>query len=216
MKAILALECSATPSSLHLESEEGEALYTHQWEQTRNHDAELFPALQQALARLEEAEGELSFILVGAGPGSYGGVRVALAAAAGISIVKGVEVIAIDSWAQLSEQQTRGIISDAKRGGWTLRNPQGQIQVYQTEELKQFVTTQKLRVASVEPSEKLEALDIPIEQHSLYPEAKGLIATWKHLSTQEQDALRLIPPAPIYVRPPHITQAKRKPWECKG
>ncbi len=216
MKALLALECSATPSSLHLESEAGETLFSHQWEQTRNHDAELFPALQQALACLEEAGGELAGILVGAGPGSYGGVRVALAAAAGISIVKQVEVIAIDSWAQLSEQQTRCIISDAKRGGWTLRAPQGQIQVYQSEELQQLVTLQGLRVASVEASTKLEALSITIEQHSLYPTAAGLISTWNNLSEQEQEALRLIPPAPIYVRPPHITQAKRKPWECKS
>ncbi len=208
---ILAIECSLLPSSLCLIAHEGATQYQHQWSTQRNHDAELFPALQHCMQLLGDTA--LDLIIVGAGPGSYGGVRVALAAADGIAIVRGSQVVALDSWAQLSESETRFILSDARRGGWTLRHPQGSIEVVTLEQIKQL-QSEGAQLASVEDEDILLKSDLHIAEHSLRPTAAGLIESWHALSTEQQGTLLATPPAPIYVRQPHITKAKRKPWEC--
>ncbi len=208
---ILAIECSLTPSSLCLMNDEGALLYHHEWYVDRNHDAELFPALEQCLAIL--ADRPLDLILVGSGPGSYGGVRVALAAAEGISLVRASKIAAIDSWAQLAVGGRDWIISDAKRGGWTLRHPGGLIEVSTIEAINALLA-QGERIGSVESAELLTKNDLSEVEAALAPSAQGLVETWLHMTPEAQQLLLDTPPAPIYVRQPHITKAKRKPWEC--
>ncbi len=209
---ILALECSQPAASLCLADAEGKVLCSATWQAERNHDAYLFPALQQAMDALGNCP--LSHILVGAGPGSYGGVRVALAAAVGISTVTGARVVAVPSWDHLAAERGEDacIISDARRGGWTLRRPGGQIEVVNTEELP----VAGVRLFSIEPAEALAARGISVEAGGLSPVAEGLVASWLSLSPAAQEALADRAAEPIYVRPPHITAAKRKPWECKA
>ncbi len=213
---ILALECSQPDASLCLADAEGKVLYSALWHAERNHDAYLFPALQEAMEHLGE-DTSLTHILVGAGPGSYGGVRVALAAAVGISTVTGARSVAIDSWADLAARAGTGacIISDARRGGWTLRRPDGHIDVLSTAEL---LATQAAgaRLFSIEAEEELKARGITIEAGGQTPGAEGLVRTWFSLTAEQQHQLAARTPEPIYVRPPHITAAKRKPWETKA
>lgn len=206
---IIAIECSHPKASLCL-SKGGKIVHDATWETARNHDSYLFPALKAALALLGAKA--LDIILVGAGPGSYGGVRVAIAAASGISIVKGCRLAAIDSWAQLSNGQ-RLIISDAKRGGWTLRQLNGAIEVHSLEEMLQLQESGQT-FSSLEKKELHETQGLFAEKYELVPSAKGLLSTWNHLSEEQQQSLCEQVASPIYVRPPHITKAKRKPWEC--
>ncbi len=207
---ILAIECSLPDASLCLADENGRIISSHSWRAVRNHDSFLFPALEAALEQL--AEDKLETILIGAGPGSYGGVRVALAAGVGISMVRGATMVAIDSWTQLVEEPLH-IISDAKRGGWTLRLPEGEIQVLSTEEIILHQANQEIRYASVETKEKLNAAGIRAEAYELKSTAQGLVSSWIALSETEREKLAAKPPEPIYVRPPHITKAKKKAWE---
>ncbi len=209
---ILALECSQPDASLCLCNAEGRLLYSASWHAERNHDAHLFPALQQAMDSLGETP--LSLILVGAGPGSYGGVRVALAAAVGIATVTGARTVAVGSWDALSAEKGERacIISDARRGGWTVRHPGGRIDVLSTEELQAL----NLPLFSIEPAEALAARGICVEEGALTPVAEGLVRTWLSLAPSQQEALAARAAEPIYVRPPHITAAKRKPWETRA
>ncbi len=212
---ILALECSQADASLCLADAEGNILYAASWHAERNHDAHLFPALQEAMDALDGRP--LSLILVGAGPGSYGGVRVALAAAVGIATVTGARTVAVGSWDSLAAE--RGvhacIISDARRGGWTLRHPDGRIEVLSTEELS-AVQQNGARLFSIEPAEELASRGVSVEAGGLVPSSAGLVHAWLSLSAVEQQKLAARAPEPIYVRPPHITAAKRKPWETKA
>ena len=79
------------------------------------HSATLFPAL----TRLGIPRLKLRRIIVGLGPGSFSGIRVALAAAQGIALVQNVSVIGICSAYSVALQHkevTRlGVFSDAKR-----------------------------------------------------------------------------------------------------
>lgn len=197
---ILAIECSTPRASLCLGDFDAE------WTAVRNHDAYLFPALREALAHAA-----VDVILVGSGPGSYGGVRVALAAATGISLVTQARVVALCSWESLCEGRA-SILSDAKRGGWTLRTPDGQIHVLDTDAVKSRLAAGQL-IWSVEPTAVLDRAGLSLPRTGLQPTARGLVSTWLSLNAEEQAARAAAPAEPIYVRPPHITTPKHKPWE---
>ena len=209
-KTILAIECSQAKASLCL-AVAGNVVYQAQWQAERNHDAHLFPALKESLTHLNGDK--LACILVGSGPGSYGGIRVALAAAQGLALVHHAHVIALCSWESLAAQGTRAIISDAKRGGWTFRHPNGSIDVLETEALKAKIAAGE-KVASVETEEQLAKHSIQVQESGLVPQATGLVESWLARSPEAQEAALKSIPEPIYVRPPHITKAKHKPWEC--
>ena len=206
MMNLLAIECSTAHASLCLS---GGAEYEQSWVAERNHDAHLFPALGSALNALGDAP--LHAILVGAGPGSYGGVRVALAAATGVAFVRNCPIVPMCSWEQLCEGRA-GILSDAKRGGWTLRRPGGDISVLDTPGVQQALAAGEL-IWSIESEETLSRAGLALPRVGLVPTARGLVDIWRTLSEQEQARRCSLPAEPIYVRPPHITTPKRKPWE---
>lgn len=209
---ILALETSQPNASLCLNLS-GEVPFTRQWHAERNHDAYLFPALRDALDLLGSEP--LDLILVGSGPGSYGGVRVALAAAVGLSMVRGAAVVALPSWLQLTRDGT-SVFSDAKRGGWTLQRPDCDLRVVGADELRQLAAD-GAALGTVETSEHIAALGLPTSiPCSLRPDAEGLAASWLALSPDRQQYYADKPAEPIYVRPPHITAAKHKPWEIRA
>ena len=59
--------------------------------------------------------------------------------------------------------------------------------------------------------EDLEALDLPEETEirRVIPTAPALAEAWLALDDATRTKLRDEPPQPAYLRPPHITQAKR-------
>ena len=205
---LLAIETSVADATLCLYAGGGFAAESA-WHAERNHDAYLFPALQRALDALGDSP--LDAVLVGAGPGSYGGVRVALAAGVGVSMVRGAKLVAVPSWDQLAKDG-ESILSDAKRGGWTLRKLDGTISVVTADELQTLLGS-GAAVASVETSATLEKRGVNIERCGLVPTAQGLVETWLGMDEASRAALAAKPAEPIYVRPPHITTAHRKPWE---
>lgn len=205
---ILALETSVPHASLCL-YKDGEFCCQADWQALRNHDAYLFPALQQAMDMLDGAP--LDLVLVGAGPGSYGGVRVALAAGVGISMVRKCPLVAVPSWDQLAKDGTC-IVSDARRGGWTLRRPDGSITVITPQELRNLLDG-GARVYTVEDEPTMRKAGMHAARYGLCPTARGVVETWLTLDAAARAELTAKPAEPIYVRPPHITEAHRKPWE---
>lgn len=204
---LLAIETSVAKASLCLYAQ-GAVLYRAAWQAERNHDAHLFPALQEAMEALGNAE-KLDYVLVGAGPGSYGGVRVALAAGVGIATVCQARLVAVESWAQLAGENAC-VVADARRGGWTVRFPDGSIDVLTPEALAGLPHA----LYSTEAAGALAALNLPqLQKEGLTPTAEGLVRTWLAMSSEEQEAAASRPAEPIYVRPPHITVSTRKPWE---
>ncbi len=79
------------------------------------HSASLFPAL----VRLGIPRLKLRRIIVGIGPGSFSGIRVALAAAQGIALAQKIPVVGICSayscGLQRKEVTRLGVFADAKR-----------------------------------------------------------------------------------------------------
>lgn len=205
---ILAIETSTKDASLCL-MKQGSICASASWQAERNHDSFLFPALEKALLCLGDESPDL--ILVGAGPGSYGGVRVALAAAVGIATVKDSQVVSICSWWGLAPQNTC-MVSDAKRGGWTVLRPDGDIAVLTLDALKEEVR-QGLPIVTVEAEDTLTRVGLTAKQYEMIPTAESLIQAWLSLPDEKKEEMKAAPAEPIYVRPPHITEAKRKPWQ---
>jgi tRNA threonylcarbamoyladenosine biosynthesis protein TsaB len=112
--AILALELSTVSGSVAVAAG-GRVLFEAEFEARRSHNAQVFGPLGEALAVAGE---RLGGIVVGTGPGSYTGVRIAIAAAEAVGMSKGVPVTGMSSFLGCVEEETFGVVGDARRGRW--------------------------------------------------------------------------------------------------
>jgi len=110
----LAFETSSSMGSIALGNEKV-VVQSIEFKGPQRHSASLFPAL----SRLGIPRLKLRRIVVGIGPGSFSGIRVALAAAQGIALAQGIPVVGISSAysvaLQMKEVIRLGVFSDAKR-----------------------------------------------------------------------------------------------------
>jgi len=107
---ILALDCSASCASVALVSQ-GQLVREVHAEAPRGRGGALFSALEEILVDARELER----VVIGTGPGSYNGIRSALAAGWGIAAVRGVPVVGVSSLLGLAEG-TYVAVGDARRG----------------------------------------------------------------------------------------------------
>lgn len=63
----------------------------------RRHEESLFPLLDELLAKVGARKEEIGALVLGEGPGSYTGLRIALAAGLGIALAQGAKVWAVSS-----------------------------------------------------------------------------------------------------------------------
>ena len=113
----LSIELSTAHGKIAL-TRADEVLFTAEFAAHRSHNAKLFEPLQRAL---ELAGDDLALIVVGLGPGSYTGARIAIAAAQGIALSKSARVIGLPSIIAPDQLDHSGpflVIGDARRGGY--------------------------------------------------------------------------------------------------
>ena len=218
---LLVLETSCVQSSVAAWS--GESLLCQAaWRAERNHSSAIFKAVRQVLDALEGRR--LKEIVVGSGPGAYGGIRVALAVADGLSLVHGSRVAAFSAWNGLGLHHGEAcVMSDARRGGWTWGRLENGVltdvpAVLPAEQARASVAEcmgKGVPVFSTETAEHLAAREmsgiVPV-----YPSAEALGAAWLSLAEARREELLESPAEPLYVRAPHITRAKRPAWAVKA
>lgn len=95
---LLALDTSG-PSGFVAVGDEGRVLARGRLDRTGQHAARLLPAVQKVLERAGVRPGDLGGVVVGEGPGSFTGVRVAAATAKGLARGLGVPLWAVSSLA---------------------------------------------------------------------------------------------------------------------
>ncbi len=110
---ILALECSTTHGSLALSGG-----WRTEFTTGRGEGGKLFTALAEAMRVVRAADGRLERIVVGLGPGSYSGVRQAIAAGTGLAAATGARLVGVPSAAALKVEDVPRYqaIGDARRG----------------------------------------------------------------------------------------------------
>ena len=192
----LALETSTPRGGVAL-FRDGALVFCESFMGDRSHSSELFVVIERAMAGGVNPDR----IVVGLGPGSYAGVRIAIAAAIGISVATGAELIGVPSIAGLAEGEYIAV-GDARRGGYSFAHLRdGEMvtgpMVVTVEEARERMMVGGIPVYSSEELgwDGVEMRYPEVERvGTLGDEGKGVWA---------RDALE-----PIYLREPHITQPK--------
>ena len=98
---ILALDASAAACSVAV-LRERDVLAFREAPMARGHAEALMPLVMETMAEAKLAFADLTMIAVGVGPGSFTGIRIALAAARGIGRAAGRPVVGIDSFSAVA------------------------------------------------------------------------------------------------------------------
>jgi len=98
---ILALDASAAACSVAIRAD-GDSIAWRDVPMARGHAETLMPLVMEVMAEAGFAFDALAKIAVGVGPGSFTGIRIALAAARGIGLAAGRPVVGIDSFSAMA------------------------------------------------------------------------------------------------------------------
>jgi tRNA threonylcarbamoyladenosine biosynthesis protein TsaB len=198
---ILALETSTQRGSLAVLT--GDKVHlAEQFSAKRGHSSGFFSALSRARQKTPGFDA----VVVGLGPGSYSGVRIAIAAAIGLELTFHSELLGIPSFLALDiDNDSYQVIGDARRNSFY------------------YALVEKEQCADGPLLLDIKALKQRLAQHGSVP-----IFSWDEFPTLPKaqitfpSAVRLAHLAqrqigivargnlePIYLRPPHITRARR-------
>lgn len=208
---ILAIESSLPEAGLALfDCAAGEVVWEQGFTSQRAHNAVIFAPLQTALDRSER---KLDRIVVGRGPGSYGGVRVGIAVANGLSLALGAPVIGLSSLEAIDgPADTYAVIGDARRQSFFLarieeRECEGDPALLEKEGLVAELT--RLNEEGVPVFSSDPALVEAHETVSLgRPSAKRLAERAAGLDAESIERLQAQSLEPHYLRAPYITTPK--------
>lgn len=187
---ILALECSCATGSVAILSG-GEVLAEKTFETPRGRGAALFPALE-SLLRIAKPDA----LVVGTGPGSYNGLRAAVAVAWGISRSLGIDCHGVPSVLGFDATDYT-VLGDARAGQlFVARVRGGRL------DGEPFLCTPD-EAAEIEGTVFSVSAVPGIRATPAMPQARMLAGRREAFGA----------PTPIYLKPPHITASRRpSPW----
>jgi tRNA threonylcarbamoyladenosine biosynthesis protein TsaB len=110
-RPILALDAAGAACSVAL-WRDGVLAAHRRLPMTRGHAEALMPLVLEVLAAGRMEFAALGMIAVGVGPGSFTGIRIALAAARGIALAAGLPVVGVDSFSAVAA----GLPAEPRRG----------------------------------------------------------------------------------------------------
>jgi tRNA threonylcarbamoyladenosine biosynthesis protein TsaB len=198
---ILALELSTARGSLAFLSQN--ASFARDWPNDRKNSRTFF----QNLVEAKQQFGLPDRIVVGLGPGSYAGTRIAISAAIGLQLASGTELIGLPSICAMEPEETEYcVIGDARRQSFffarTCANElvEGPELLSETElRVKIDVLGNKMPIFASEELPQFPRVRVG------YPSARVLA----RLAHETNRRFVLPPLEPIYLREPHITLPRR-------
>lgn len=198
---ILALELSTARGSLAwLGNDDVE--FAREWPNDRKNSAAFFEDLDIVTKKFGAAE----TIIVGLGPGSYAGTRIAISAAIGLELSSGARLIGFPSVCAMEcDAHEYCVIGDARRRSFFFARIREQELVegptlYSESEMKTKLDTTEPAMPMFS-SELLPQFDRVVV---CYPSALILA----RVAQQAQRSFHFPPLEPIYLREPHITMPK--------
>ena len=200
---LLAIDTSTTRGSVAVLLL-GEIVFDQSFLADRHHSALLFPVLEGACA----CGAEFDRIAVGLGPGSYAGVRIAIAAAIGLQLRFQAKLVGIPSVSVLAPDLLEYLaIGDARRGSFHFTHVRDQRAI----EGPLLETESALR-ARLEVYASLPLLSSePLRQFANVSEAYPVAAQLARLAAEGIGIVAEENLEPIYLREPHITQPRPAP-----
>jgi tRNA threonylcarbamoyl adenosine modification protein YeaZ len=197
---ILALELSTPHGSLAWQ--DGEIEFEREWPNDRKNSAAFFENLQAARRKFGAPEK----IIVGLGPGSYAGTRIAISAAIGMQLCCDARLIGYPSiCAMQCDAQEYCAIGDARRKSFFFARI-----------LENEVIEGPTLFSELELKAKLESLEAgtPVFSSELLPQFHRPVISFPsalllaRLAKESRRSFCLPPLEPIYLREPHITMPK--------
>ena len=210
---VLALELSTTRASLAwldgelrqtsnangaMGGDEFFASFADEWPNDRKNSGLFFENLQRVIKKFGLPE----LIVVGLGPGSYAGTRIAISTAIGLQAAARTRLIGYPSVCTIEGLDSYAIVGDARRCSFYFarvrdRNLVEDFQLFREGELHDKINELDSDVPIVS-SDLLPQFD---RVQRLFPSAKILA----ELAYTEQPGFCVSPLEPIYLRAPHIT-----------
>jgi tRNA threonylcarbamoyladenosine biosynthesis protein TsaB len=196
---ILAFDLSTRQGSIALVSRAEdlfrEPLEKREWPNDRRSSAPFFSALDDIV----RTYGPPDLIVVGLGPGSYTGTRIAISAGLGLEMACGLRLCGLPSICAMSSETDFAVIGEAKRATFFF----GRIRQHQIAGELELLSETEMRARISETDVPIYTAD-DLPQFGLaqrrFPRAEQLC----FLSLCDENVTH--PPLePIYLRPPHIT-----------
>lgn len=204
---ILALELSTSRGGVALIDNDAEK-FTPEFPNDRKNSADFF----RALADMHTLATNVDRVVVGLGPGSYAGVRIAISAAIGLQIAIGGELIGLPSICAIeTDADEFCVVGDARRHSFFFaRIDAGECaegpMLLSEADLRGRITATQLPIYASEPLPRFDNVEIA------FPSAKRLGRL-----VQREHANKTLPPLqPIYLREPHITISKQPVWNARS
>jgi tRNA threonylcarbamoyladenosine biosynthesis protein TsaB len=198
---ILALELTTGRGSLAW-LDEGDIDFTRQWPNDRKNSTAFFENLADVTKKL----GAPDTIIVGLGPGSYAGTRIAISAAIGLQVSSGGQLIGFPSICAMEcDAHEYCVIGDARRKSFFFARVRANDLVEGPTLLSESELKLKLDPIEIEmpvfTSDSLAQFDRAVVR---FPSA-ALLAK---LAGEPQRSFSLPPLEPLYLREPHVTMPK--------
>lgn len=198
---ILALDASASSGSIALVEDGGEVVTSLSFPSGRREGGEIFAKVEA----LTKEFGPAQRIVAGLGPGSYSGIRQAIALAMGLQLAWNCELVGLPSACGVSEAAEYQVFGDARRGSYYHTHIRDGLAVEGPQLLD--ATELAAKLARNIPSFTVEPLaefpEIELRLPSASQLASAAIRNWEQIRTY--------PVEPFYLREPNITVAKDPP-----
>ena len=172
-------------------------LCARDWPNDRRNSAPLFAVLNEIIC----VHGAPEAIVVGLGPGSYTGTRIAISAAIGLQATTGAALTGLSSLSGISEENGYVVIGDAKRASFFFATISGGFFATEPDLLSPDEMTE--RISSITTISIYTSHELPqfTAVQLRFPSAKLLCLRAQRLPQN----LARTPLAPIYLREPHVT-----------
>ena len=196
----LALELSTSRGSLAWLDDE--IVSTREWSNDRRNSSAFFENLQA----VREKFGAPEAIIVGLGPGSYAGTRIAISAAIGMQLSSNARLIGYPSICAMEcDAQEYCAIGDARRKFFFFAR------ILKNEAIEGptlfFELELKARLESLDPATPVFSSELLPQFHRLLISFPSALILAK-LAKESRRSFCLPPLEPIYLREPHITMPK--------
>ena len=206
---IIAIDGASTDLSLAVAEPDGTLLGEDAWSSAQRQSAELLPRLLALLQRLERPMRDATLVAVGTGPGSFTGLRVAMALAKGVAFGLRIPIVGVPSleaWLDADSEAVAAVARAGAREAYLLERGQAAPRIVDRDELP--VTAAVAAAEEVANAFGLVAARRPCGAIAMAPRAAARIA-----ADPAGDDLRTL--EPVYLRAPRgvpVESGERVRW----
>lgn len=207
----LGIETSSAHASVAI-VDKGELLAEKVFSRSLGHSDQILIAIDALFKKTKVKLGDIKTIGVGIGPGSYTGLRVALATAKGLALYNKIAIVGINSLDSIVQAHFSKWPQDHKEIGVAIDARRGE-SYFAAYNLKKDHFKRKAKVTLVAEenvTKKVKVLWGP-ELNKLFPSAKGVAQLAENKNYPDKELKKI---EPIYLRPFAYKKAKEHKLTC--